>query len=55
MPISFEGPRTGSSDPDGVKMHWTLPIGFALLALRYMLELVGFQNRFLLRDVIQDH
>ncbi|MBX3552230.1 MAG: TRAP transporter small permease [Pseudolabrys sp.] len=42
----------------GTTMLWLyapLPIGFALLALRYLLELVGYQNRFLLRDVIQDH
>lgn len=42
----------------GTTMLWLyapLPIGFALLSLRYLLELLGFQNRFLLRDVIQDH
>ncbi|MBN9051125.1 MAG: TRAP transporter small permease [Rhizobiales bacterium] len=42
----------------GSTMLWLyapLPIGFALLALRYLLELIGLQNRFLLRDVIQDH
>jgi C4-dicarboxylate transporter DctQ subunit len=42
----------------GTTMLWLyapLPVGFALLSLRYMLELVGFHNRFLLRDVIQDH
>lgn len=42
----------------GITMLWlyaSLPIGFALLSLRYLLELTGFQNRFRLRDVIQDH
>jgi C4-dicarboxylate transporter DctQ subunit len=42
----------------GTTMLWLyapLPIGFALLSLRYLLELVGFQNRFLIRDVIADH
>lgn len=42
----------------GTTMLWLyapLPIGFALLSLRYLLELVGLQDRFLLRDVIQDH
>ncbi|HWM81833.1 MAG TPA: TRAP transporter small permease [Pseudolabrys sp.] len=51
--------RSGQISPTlGTTMLWLyapLPIGFALLALRYLLELVGFQNRFLLRDVIQDH
>lgn len=42
----------------GTTMLWLyapLPIGFALLALRYLLELAGFENRFLIRDVVQDH
>lgn len=42
----------------GTTMLWLyapLPIGFLLLSLRYLLELVGFQNRFLIRDVVQDH
>lgn len=42
----------------GTTMLWLyapLPVGFALMALRYLLELTGFQNRFLIRDVIQDH
>ena len=42
----------------GVTMLWLyapLPVGFVLLSLRYLLELVGFQNRFLIRDVVQDH
>lgn len=42
----------------GTTMLWLyapLPIGFALLSLRYLLELAGFQNRFLVRDAIQDH
>jgi len=51
--------NTGQISPTlGTTMLWLyapLPIGFALLALRYLLELVGYQNRFLLRDVIQDH
>jgi C4-dicarboxylate transporter DctQ subunit len=36
-------------------LYAPLPIGFALMSLRYLLELAGFQNRFLIRDVIQDH
>lgn len=42
----------------GTTMLWLyapLPVGFALLALRYLLELAGFENRFLIRDVVQDH
>lgn len=42
----------------GTTMLWLyapLPVGFALMSLRYVLELAGFQNRFLIRDVIQDH
>ena len=42
----------------GTTMLWLyapLPIGFALLSLRYLIELAGLQNRFLVRDVIQDH
>jgi C4-dicarboxylate transporter DctQ subunit len=51
--------RSGQISPTlGTTMLWLyapLPIGFALLSLRYLLELIGYQNRFLLRDVIQDH
>ena len=36
-------------------LYAPLPIGFALLALRYGLELVGVQNRSAIRDVIQEH
>jgi C4-dicarboxylate transporter DctQ subunit len=42
----------------GTTMLWLyapLPAGFALLALRYLLELAGLQNRFLIRDAVQDH
>lgn len=42
----------------GTTMLWLyapLPVGFVLLSLRYLLELAGFQNRFAIRDVIQDH
>jgi C4-dicarboxylate transporter DctQ subunit len=42
----------------GTTMLWLyapLPIGFALLSLRYLLELAGVENRFLIRDVVQDH
>jgi C4-dicarboxylate transporter DctQ subunit len=42
----------------GTTMLWLyapLPVGFALTSLRYLLELTGFQNRFLIQDVIQDH
>ena len=51
--------RSGQISPTlGTTMLWLyapLPIGFALISLRYLLELVGFQNRFLIRDAIQDH
>lgn len=51
--------QSGQISPTlGTTMLWLyapLPIGFALLSLRYLLELVGFQNRFLVRDVVQDH
>lgn len=36
-------------------LYAPLPIGFALLTLRYGLELVGAQNRFAIQDVIQEH
>ena len=38
-----------------VGLYAPLPIGFALLTLRYLLELVGVQNRFAIKDVISDH
>ena len=36
-------------------LYAPLPIGFALISLRYLLELVGVENRFALRDVISEH
>ncbi|PWB57514.1 MAG: TRAP transporter small permease [Bradyrhizobiaceae bacterium] len=51
--------RSGQISPTlGTTMLWLyapLPVGFALLSLRYLLELMNFQNRFAYRDVIQDH
>ena len=38
-----------------VVLYAPLPIGFALLTLRYVLEFLGFQNRFAIQDVIADH
>jgi C4-dicarboxylate transporter DctQ subunit len=38
-----------------VALYAPLPIGFALLALRYLLELLGVQNRFEIKDVVADH
>jgi C4-dicarboxylate transporter DctQ subunit len=38
-----------------VGLYAPLPIGFALLTLRYFLELIGVQNRFAIKDVITDH
>jgi C4-dicarboxylate transporter DctQ subunit len=36
-------------------LYVPLPIGFALLTLRYVLEFCGVQNRFDIKDVIADH
>jgi C4-dicarboxylate transporter DctQ subunit len=36
-------------------LYAPLPLGFALLTLRYALELVRVQDRFLIRDVISEH
>ena len=36
-------------------LYMPLPIGFALLTLRYVLEFCGVQNRFDIKDVIADH
>ncbi|MFD2182791.1 TRAP transporter small permease [Rhodoplanes azumiensis] len=51
--------RSGQISPTlGTTMLWLyapLPVGFALLSLRYLLELAGLQSRFLIRDVLQDH
>jgi C4-dicarboxylate transporter DctQ subunit len=51
--------RSGQISPTlGITMLWLyapLPVGFVLLSLRYLLELAGFQSRFAIRDVIQDH
>jgi len=38
-----------------IGLYAPLPIGFALLTLRYLLELFGSQNRFEIRDTIADH
>lgn len=51
--------RSGQISPTlGTTMVWLyapLPVGFALLSLRYLLELVGAQNRFATRSVAQEH
>ena len=36
-------------------LYAPLPVGFALLTLRYLLELLQFQDRFRIRDVISEH
>ncbi len=36
-------------------LYAPLPIGFALLTLRYLLELLRLQDRFRIRDVISEH
>jgi TRAP-type C4-dicarboxylate transport system permease small subunit len=36
-------------------LYLPLPIGFALLTLRYLLEFCGVQDRFTIKDVIADH
>ncbi|MBX9823938.1 MAG: TRAP transporter small permease [Xanthobacteraceae bacterium] len=36
-------------------LYLPLPIGFALLTLRYLLEFCGVQDRFTIKDVITDH
>ncbi len=38
-----------------VGLYAPLPLGFALLSLRYLLELLGVQDRSEIRDVIADH
>jgi C4-dicarboxylate transporter DctQ subunit len=38
-----------------IGLYAPLPIGFALLTLRYALELLNFQNRFAIKDVVVDH
>jgi C4-dicarboxylate transporter DctQ subunit len=38
-----------------VGLYMPLPLGFALLSLRYLLELIGVQNRFAIRDTVGDH
>ena len=42
----------------GFSMMWLylpLPIGFTLLTLRYVLEFLGVQDRFTIKDAIADH
>jgi TRAP-type C4-dicarboxylate transport system permease small subunit len=36
-------------------LYAPLPVGFALLTLRYLLEFLGAQDRFQIRDVISEH
>ncbi|MDQ4135927.1 MAG: TRAP transporter small permease subunit, partial [Pseudomonadota bacterium] len=36
-------------------LYAPLPVGFALLTLRYLLELLRLQDRFRIRDVISEH
>ena len=38
-----------------VTLYAPLPVGFALLSLRYFLEFTGFQDRFAIKDVIVEH
>jgi C4-dicarboxylate transporter DctQ subunit len=38
-----------------IGLYLPLPVGFALLGLRYLLELLGVQNRFAIKDVVGDH
>ena len=38
-----------------IGLYAPLPIGFALLTLRYGLELLGYQNRFAIKDVVSEH
>jgi TRAP-type C4-dicarboxylate transport system permease small subunit len=38
-----------------LSLYAPLPIGFALISLRYLLELLGIGNRFAIRDVISEH
>jgi C4-dicarboxylate transporter DctQ subunit len=38
-----------------VVLYAPLPLGFALLTLRYGLEFLGYQNRFAIQDVVADH
>ena len=37
-----------------IGLYAPLPVGFALLTLRYALEFFGYQNRFAIKDVILD-
>jgi C4-dicarboxylate transporter DctQ subunit len=51
--------RSGQISPTlGVSMialYAPMPVGFALLALRYALELLGLQDRFAIKDAVADH
>ena len=38
-----------------IGLYAPLPLGFALLSLRYLLELIGVQNRFEIKDAVGDH
>lgn len=38
-----------------IALYAPLPLGFAFLTLRYGLELLGYQNRFAIKDMITDH
>jgi C4-dicarboxylate transporter DctQ subunit len=38
-----------------IGLYAPLPVGFALLTVRYALEFFGYQNRFAIKDVIVDH
>src|SRR5687767_13256512 len=38
-----------------IGLYLPLPLGFALLSLRYLLELIGVQNRFAIRDTAGEH
>lgn len=38
-----------------IGLYMPLPLGFALLSLRYLLELIGVQNRFAIKDAVGEH
>ncbi|WP_046863937.1 TRAP transporter small permease [Microvirga massiliensis] len=53
--IYNSGQISPTLDISMLALYAPLPIGFALLALRYLLELVGAQDRFQVRDVVSEH
>lgn len=53
--ISNMGQTSPTLDVSMVWLYAALPVGFALLTLRYVLEIVGPTNRFALADRGQEH